>query len=207
MISFNFDLWKLFNTSVKFTFLWFSCNRPWKSCYIPCGEWTTFDTTLVPAFLWEYLFCGWCKFENLFSFWRRSEKFKFHSPRVILTRNHNFKMPVNLFESTVLLRINALPRDCKRIPRINAPFSHSFKSCGLNLKNNGSKDGLIHCFKEGEPCQNGKEQLISQLDVLDEPDRPNPFDLITGSRRLWSRKCSFSDRRRRRNHWRWYIEV
>ena len=28
---------------------------------------------------------------------------------------------------------------------------------------------------------NGREQLISQLDVLDEPDRPNPFDLITDS--------------------------
>ena len=25
------------------------------------------------------------------------------------------------------------------------------------------------------------EQLISQLDVLDESDRPNPFDLITDS--------------------------
>ena len=25
--------------------------------------------------------------------------------------------------------------------------------------------------------------LISQLEVLDEPDRPNPFDLITVSRR------------------------
>ena len=33
---------------------------------------------------------------------------------------------------------------------------------------------LTHCFKEGELCQNGRK-----LDVLDEPDRPNPFDLIT----------------------------
>ena len=51
----------------------------------------------------------------------------------------------------------------------------------LNLNTNGSEDGLIHCFKEGEPCQNGREQLISQLDVLDKFDRPNPFDLITDS--------------------------
>ena len=49
----------------------------------------------------------------------------------------------------------------------------------MNLNTNGSEDGLIHCFKEGEPCQHGREQLISQLDVLDDPDRPNPFDLIT----------------------------
>ena len=51
----------------------------------------------------------------------------------------------------------------------------------MNLNTNGSEDGLIHCFKEGEPCQNGREQLISQLGVLDEPDRPNQFDLITDS--------------------------
>ena len=51
----------------------------------------------------------------------------------------------------------------------------------MNLNTNGSEDGLIHCFKEGEPCKNGREQLVSQLDVLDEPDRPNPFDLITDS--------------------------
>ena len=52
------------------------------------------------------------------------------------------------------------------------PFSNSFKSCG---NTNGSEDGLIHCFKEGELCQNGRKQLISQLHVLDE------LDLITVS--------------------------
>ena len=51
----------------------------------------------------------------------------------------------------------------------------------MDLNTNGSEDRLIHCFKEGKPCQNGREQLMSQLDVLDEPDRPNPFDLITDS--------------------------
>ena len=40
-----------------------------------------------------------------------------------------------------------------------------------------SEDGLIHCFKEGEPCQNGREQLItltrsilSQIPDVDEAD-------------------------------------
>ena len=28
----------------------------------------------------------------------------------------------------------------------------SFKSCGLNLKTNGSKYHLLYCFKEGKPC-------------------------------------------------------
>ena len=34
-----------------------------------------------------------------------------------------------------------------------------FKSCGLNLKTDGSKDHLIHCFKEGQPCANGLDIL------------------------------------------------
>ena len=79
-----------------------------------------------------------------------------------------------------MLQINALPRENtyleKTPPSNKRPlFSH------IIFKGNGSEDGLIHCFKEGEPCQNGREQLISQLNVLDEPDRPNPFDLITDS--------------------------
>ena len=49
-------------------------------------------------------------------------------------------------------------------------FSNSFKSCGLNHNTSGSAYGcLFHCFKEGEPCQRGREQLISQLNV-DEAD-------------------------------------
>ena len=65
--------------------------------------------------------------------------------------------------STVLLRINALPREnaflekttlfslilfYKRPLRINAPFSNSFKSCGLNLNTDGSEDGSIHCLSK-----------------------------------------------------------
>ena len=45
----------------------------------------------------------------------------------------------------------------------------------MDLNTNGSEHGFIHCFKEGKPCQNGREQ---QLDVLDEPNRSNQFDLI-----------------------------
>ena len=51
----------------------------------------------------------------------------------------------------------------KRPLRINPPpplfFSNSLKSCGLNLITNGTEDCLIRCFKEGEPCQNGREQF------------------------------------------------
>ena len=42
----------------------------------------------------------------------------------------------------------------------------SFKSCGLNLKMNGSEDHLIHCFKEGQPCVDGLDMLKEQQNLL-----------------------------------------
>ena len=42
----------------------------------------------------------------------------------------------------------------------------SFKSCGLNLKTDGSKDHLIHCFKEGQPCANDLDMLKEQQNLL-----------------------------------------
>lgn len=57
----------------------------------------------------------------------------------------------------------------------------SFKACALNLNVDGSEDSAIHCFKERQPCQAGAQQLKSQLSVLEEPNRPNPFLDITDS--------------------------
>ena len=57
----------------------------------------------------------------------------------------------------------------------------SFKSCALNLVNDGSEDERIHCFKPKEPCHAGRQQLKSQLSVLDERNRDNPFENITDS--------------------------
>ena len=57
----------------------------------------------------------------------------------------------------------------------------SFKSCALNLANDGSEDERIHCFKPKEPCHAGRQQLKSQLSVLDERNRDNPFENITDS--------------------------
>ena len=53
----------------------------------------------------------------------------------------------------------------------------SFKSCALNLANDGSEDERIHCFKPKEPCHAGRQQLKSQLSVLDERNRDNPSDV------------------------------
>ena len=51
----------------------------------------------------------------------------------------------------------------------------SFKVCALNLAVDGSEDSMIHCFKKGQPCELGLDQLKAQLPVLHEPDQANPF--------------------------------
>ena len=39
---------------------------------------------------------------------------------------------------------------------------NSFKVCGLTLKDDGSEDDLIHCFKAGQPCAAGRD-VLAQL--------------------------------------------
>ena len=36
----------------------------------------------------------------------------------------------------------------------------------MNLKNGGSEDGDIHCFKENQPCFAGSQLLQNQTDLL-----------------------------------------
>lgn len=60
-------------------------------------------------------------------------------------------------------------------------ITKSFKSCALNLAVDGSQDSEIHCFKRGQPCEAGAEQLKAQLSVLDEQTLPDPFQAITNS--------------------------
>ena len=50
------------------------------------------------------------------------------------------------------------------------------RSCALNLATDGSKDNLIHCFKEDEPCKAIKEILKNQLSILTKKN-VNPFDI------------------------------
>ena len=42
-------------------------------------------------------------------------------------------------------------------------------------------DERIYCFKPKEPCHAGRQQLKSQLSVLDERNRDNSFENITDS--------------------------
>ena len=60
-------------------------------------------------------------------------------------------------------------------------IAKSFKSCSLNLTADVSEDSEIHCFKKGQPCGAGTEQLEAQLSVLNEPNLPDPFQVITES--------------------------
>ena len=41
----------------------------------------------------------------------------------------------------------------------------SFKSCGLNLKTDGSEDHLIHCLIEGQPYADGIDILKEQQNL------------------------------------------
>ena len=53
-----------------------------------------------------------------------------------------------------------------------------FKSCGLNLKVDGSEDNLIHCFQNYQPCASGSSILKEQLQLLKDADvlNCNPFE-------------------------------
>ena len=60
-------------------------------------------------------------------------------------------------------------------------IAKSFKSFALNLAVDGFDDSEIHCLKKGQACEVGAEQLEAQLSILDEPNLPNPFQVITDS--------------------------
>lgn len=53
----------------------------------------------------------------------------------------------------------------------------SFLSCAITLSTDGSKDDEIHCFKEGQPCADGKILLSEELKKLEaESDPSDPFE-------------------------------
>lgn len=60
-------------------------------------------------------------------------------------------------------------------------IAKSFKSCALNLAVDGFEDSEIHCFKKGQPSEAGAKQLEAQLSMLNQPNLPNPFQVITNS--------------------------
>ena len=47
------------------------------------------------------------------------------------------------------------------------------------MKTDGSKDHLIHCFREGQPCVNGLDMLKEQQNLLSNAEylNSNPFEI------------------------------
>ena len=52
-------------------------------------------------------------------------------------------------------------------------------SGSIAARNNKAEDSLIQCFKNGQSCEEGSEQL--KLSLLDKASLPNPFQVITES--------------------------
>ena len=50
----------------------------------------------------------------------------------------------------------------------------SFVSCALSCSTDGSKDDEITCFKEGQPCSEGRSMLEKQLEYMSTPEL-SPF--------------------------------
>ena len=44
----------------------------------------------------------------------------------------------------------------------------SFRSCAITTKTDGSEDNHIHCFKAGQPCEAGGEELLKEMETLNE---------------------------------------
>ena len=57
-------------------------------------------------------------------------------------------------------------------------IAKSFKSCGFNLKVDGSEDNLIHSFQNDQPSAPGSSILKEQLQLLKDADmlNRNPFE-------------------------------
>ena len=56
----------------------------------------------------------------------------------------------------------------------------SFKSCDITIATDASEDNVIHCFKEGQPCADGRASLAQKsfqpLQLLKDSDDNDPFE-------------------------------
>lgn len=58
----------------------------------------------------------------------------------------------------------------------NEAVKNSFKSCAITTSTDGSDDDIIHCFKEGQPCAEGRSLLLEEMTKLqDDDDISDPF--------------------------------
>ena len=113
----------------NFTFLWRLW--PWKYSHIPCGEWEFYNIGQNPSssiFMKNSISTSevivFIQVQNLLSSENDWTSWNFTHPRIVLTRNHNFKIPVNLLESTLyLLKIRILTQFwTKNNPNLLSPL-------------------------------------------------------------------------------------
>ena len=66
---------------------------------------------------------------------------------------------------------------------IKESYHQAIQSCKLNLKTDGSKDHLIHCFKENQTCANGVDMLKEQQNLLSNAEYLNggPFEITASN--------------------------
>ena len=110
--SFNFQEVLIFGSCVtclsKFMFLWRLW--PWKKSHIPYGEWEFSNIGQNPSsnIFMKVPLCTsvtsvFIELQNLFSSENDRTSIIFTRPRVVLTRNRNFKMAVDLLESKLYM--------------------------------------------------------------------------------------------------------
>ena len=87
------------------------------------------------------------------------------------TKGGNMKAPSRgLLCNWVKTSWDAIPKEV---------IKKSFLSCAITTSTDGSDDDSIHCFKEGQPCAEGRSLLVEEmtkLQVDDISDDHDPFD-------------------------------
>ena len=71
----------------------------------------------------------------------------------------------------------------------------SLKSCGLNLKADGSEHHLIHCFKKVQSCANGLDMLKEQQNLLSNAEylNSNLFEITESETEGTNKNNNFID--------------
>ena len=53
--------------------------------------------------------------------------------------------------------------------------SEAILSCAITMALDGREDNKIHCFKPGQPCESGRQELQWQNATVEDSDTEDPF--------------------------------
>ena len=87
------------------------------------------------------------------------------------TKGGNMKAPSrSLLCEWIKLAWNSIPEET---------IKNSFLTCAITTNTDGSDDDNIHCFKNGQPCEAGRNELKTAMEKIisarDQEDEDNPF--------------------------------